>query len=245
MTPSAPGAGVELDYLEHGSGPPVVLVHDMASDHLDLDPLALGLADRARVIAYARRGYGASTAPEPYAGTTVMEQAEDLATLLRALGAAPAVAVGEGFGALAVLDVVLRHPGLVSAAVLGEPPLLALVPGAARALSDERGRIEEAVFAAGPAAGVAAWLDARPPRAGRERALAAHQAFFADYAGLASRPITRGELRSISVPVTIVTAPHTPPDVRAAAEALAALIPGARHATGGDLGAAASALLVD
>ena len=74
---------------------------------------------------------------------------------------------------------------------------------------------------------------------------AAHQAFFADYAGLASRPITRGELRSIRVPVTIVTAPRTPPDVRAAAEALAALIPGARHATGGDLGAAASALLVD
>ena len=54
MTPSAPGAGVELDYLEVGSGRPVVLVHDMASDHLDLEPLAAGLADRARVIAYAR-----------------------------------------------------------------------------------------------------------------------------------------------------------------------------------------------
>ena len=245
MTPSAQGAGVELAYLEHGSGPAVVLVHDMASDHLDLEPLALGLAGRARVIAYARRGYGGSTAPEPYLGTTVMEQAEDLAALLRAIGAAPAVAVGAGFGALVVLDLVLRHPGLVRAAVLGEPPLLAFVPGAARALSDERVRIEAAVFADGPAAGVGAWLDARPARAGRERALAAHQAFFADYAGLASRPVTRGELRSIGVPVAVVTGPQTQPDLLAAAEAVAQLIPGAQRLTDGDLGAAASALLVD
>jgi pimeloyl-ACP methyl ester carboxylesterase len=35
-----------------------------------------------RVIAYDRRGYGESGVPQPYTGTTVSEQAEDLAALV-------------------------------------------------------------------------------------------------------------------------------------------------------------------
>ena len=76
------------------------------------------LEDVARVIAYDRRGYGASGAPEPYEGTTVEEQAEDAAALLRALDAAPAVVFGDGFGALVALDLVKRHAALVRAVVL-------------------------------------------------------------------------------------------------------------------------------
>ena len=74
------GAGVELAYEERGSGTPVVVVHDMGADRTScsLDPPG------ARVIAYDRRGYGGSGAPEPYAATIVAEQAEDLAALLDA-----------------------------------------------------------------------------------------------------------------------------------------------------------------
>src|SRR6185312_17481583 len=76
MSPLAAGAGVELEYEERGSGDAVLLVHDLAADHLTMLERVAGLG-HMHVIAYARRGYGASGAPEPYAGTTVHEQAQD------------------------------------------------------------------------------------------------------------------------------------------------------------------------
>src|SRR5437763_16165993 len=110
MASTAEGAGVELAYDDDGSGTPVLLVHDIACDRLTL-PLIEG----ARSLRYDRRGYGASGAPEPYVGTTVMEQAEDAAALLRGVGAADAVIAGQGFGALIALDLAIRHGELVHA----------------------------------------------------------------------------------------------------------------------------------
>ncbi len=248
MSPSVTGMGVELSYEERGQGAPLLLIPGLAQDHDGLLPLAerLAVAGGARVIAYSRRGYAPSGAPEPYDGTTVAEQAEDAAALLAGLDAAGAVAVGLGFGALIALDLLLRHPGLLRSAVLVDPPLFAFVPEATRALSDERGRIQEAVFADGPRAGVAAWLDAQPggARAGaeRERALEHHRAFFADYAGLATLPVTRRELRAIAAPVAIVTGPATEPHVVAAAEALAGLVPDVLRVVDGDVVGAVAAL---
>src|SRR4051812_40043554 len=112
--PTLEGAGVALAYDVAGEGAPVVFVHGMAADRTAWPREIAG----ARRIAYDRRGYGDSGAPEPYVRTTVNEQAEDLAALVRELGAAPAVAVGADFGALVVLDVLKRHAGLLRAAVL-------------------------------------------------------------------------------------------------------------------------------
>jgi pimeloyl-ACP methyl ester carboxylesterase len=234
---------VELAYAERGAGPAVLLVHGPASDALALAPVAEALAPAARAIAYDRRGYGGSGAPEPYEGTTVEEQAEDAAALLRRLDAAPAVVAGEGLGALIALDLMKRHAGLVRAAVLADPPLFAFVPEATAALAAERGRIEEAVFAHGPEAGVEAWLDGRVAGEALARARAAHQAFFADYAGLASWPVTRRELRGLAQPAVVLTGPSAPAPVVAAADALATLLPAAERATDGDLAGAIRALL--
>src|SRR3954466_13296072 len=118
MTTTVEGAGVELAYEERGAGTAVVVVHDMAADRTSWPHEPPG----ARVIAYDRRGYGGSGAPEPYAATTVAEQAEDLAALVRAIGAEGAVACGSGFGALVVIDVLRRHRGVLGAAVLAAPP---------------------------------------------------------------------------------------------------------------------------
>jgi hypothetical protein len=75
------------------------------------------------------------------------------------------------------------------------------------------------------------------------RARAAHRAVFADYAGLASWPVTRRELRALDMPAVVLTGPSSPPHVVAAAEALAGLLPDARRAAHGDLAAAAQSLL--
>ena len=106
------GAGVPLACFERGSGPPVLLVHGMADRAAGWDDTAEALAAGARTIAYDRRGYGGSGAPEPYERTTVEEQAEDAAALLRSLDAVPAVVGGRDFGALVCLDLCKRHAGL-------------------------------------------------------------------------------------------------------------------------------------
>src|SRR4051794_30654737 len=178
------GAGVPIAVEERGAGRDVLLVHDIASDALDLAPIADSLADRGRVIAYDRRGYGDSGAPVPYDATTVNEQAEDAAAVLRAVGAQDAVVVGVGFGALVALDLMTRHGELTGAGVVAGPPLFAFVAEATEALSAERAVLEEALRAGGPELAVARWLGdgADPVRV--ERAQRAHRAFFADLAGL-------------------------------------------------------------
>jgi pimeloyl-ACP methyl ester carboxylesterase len=241
--PTVEGAGVPLAYHERGAGPPVLLVHDLAADAEAQRPVAEALAPAARVVAYDRRGYGGSGAPEPYEGTTAEEQAEDAAALLLALDAAPAVVAGHGFGALVALDLMKRHGGLVRAAVLADPALFALVPEATEVLSLQRRRIEDAVREHGPAGGVEAWAGEDAEPAALARARVAHRAFYADYAGLATWSVTRRELRALEQPAVVLTGPASAPHVVAAADALQRLLPGAARATDGDVAAAARALL--
>jgi pimeloyl-ACP methyl ester carboxylesterase len=221
--PTVEGAGVELAYMEQGSGAAAVLAHGMAADAatwpLDAVP--------GRVIAYDRRGYGASGAPEPYQRTTVQEQAEDLAAVIERLGAAPALVVAADFAALAALDLLVRRAPLARAAVLIDPPLYSLVPEATESLSEERAGLEQALGAGGPAGAVEHWLGPDADAARRERARAAARAFFADYGGLATWSVRRAELRGIAAPVAIVTSAAAPAHARAVAAALLALLPAA------------------
>ncbi|MBI5106341.1 MAG: alpha/beta fold hydrolase [Solirubrobacterales bacterium] len=237
------GAGVELSVSERGSGPAVLVVHGMASDAAAQEPLVAALADRARVVAYDRRGYGGSTAPEPYEGTTVQEQAEDAAAVLGGLGVDRAVVVGDGFGALVALDLLLRHRGRVAGAVLAEPPLYAFVPEATEALAAQRALLEEHLREGGPPAAVAAWAAGRAADDELARARRCHRAFFADMAGVSTWPVSRRELRAIAVPVAVVTNALSPAHVIAAADALAGVVPGATRRTDGDLAGAAARLL--
>jgi pimeloyl-ACP methyl ester carboxylesterase len=237
------GAGVALNVVERGAGAPVLLIHGLASDAEAMALVAQVLADDARAIAYDRRGYGSSGAPEPYRGTTVEEQAQDAAALLGALDAGPAVICGDGFGALVALDLAKRHRPLVRAAVLFNPPLFMFVPEATERLAAQHVELEAAVREGGPEAGVEAWLGGRAQGAALERACAAHRAFFADYAGLASWPVTRRELRALDVPAVVLTGPSSPPHIVAAADALAALLPVVARADDGDLVAAVRTLL--
>jgi pimeloyl-ACP methyl ester carboxylesterase len=242
--PTVEGAGVPLHYEDRGDGPGVLLIHGLASDGAAMAPVASRLAaGAARAIAYDRRGYGASGAPEPYEGTSVEEQAEDAAALLRALDAAPALVAGDGFGALVALDLAKRHPALLGGIVLSDPALFALVPEATEELSHQRAEIEEAVRSRGPGAGVEAWLGGRVEGDALARARAAHRGFFADYAATATWPVSRRELRALDLPAVVLTGPWSPPHVVAAADAVAGLLPSASRAVDGDLAAAVAALL--
>ena len=134
------------------------------------------------------------------------------------------------------------------AAVLLDAPVLQFSAAAAETLSDERAALEEALRDGGPERGVDAWLDLRGEAADsprRERARADHAAFFADYGGLASWPVTRAELRALKMPLAVLTSAAATGPVLEAADALAGLAPAARRDTGDDVGAAIRALLAD
>jgi pimeloyl-ACP methyl ester carboxylesterase len=212
-----------LAHAESGAGPAVVLVHGMGTGAAAWTATAEALSARARVLLPDRRGYGATPAPEPYGATTVSEQTEDLAALITATGAAPAVVAGADIAALACLDLLLRHRGLVRGAMLVDPPLLALVPAAIDAVAAERVALEEELREGGPRGAMQAWLghpsDADP------------RAFFADYAAQATLSVTRRELRAIEEPVTVVTTGRAGAHGREAAAALVELLPRGRTAT--------------
>jgi pimeloyl-ACP methyl ester carboxylesterase len=238
MTRMIEGAGVALAVQVHGppDGAAVLIVHGMAADARTWEPAAHELAAVGqRGVIYDRRGYGASGAPQPYTGTTVAEQTADALAVLDALGVAVATVAGDGFGALVALDLALRLPGRVRALVCLDAPLLSLVPGAAQGMAEERARLEDALRAGGRDAAIAGWLDGRVDEEALARAQASAPGFFADYAGLASLTLTRRQLRELSIRTAVVTGAFTGPDVAAAADALAALVPGALRLPAADL----------
>ena len=197
------GAGVELAVIHDSGGdvPATVLVHGMGGTQWPLGLLP------GRIVTYDRRGYGDSGAPEPYVRTTVHEHAEDLVCLVRAVDAVPATLVGADFGALAVLDVLLRHPTVARAAVLVDPPAYMFVPEATEALSEDRRLLEEEL------------------REGGGEVIERERARIADFGALATLPLGYGLLASLTAPVAIVSSPKARPHDLAAAEALLDAIP--------------------
>lgn len=223
---------MELAYDEAGAGPPVLLVHGTALTRLAWRETVEALGGEVRSIAYDRRGYGDSGAPEPYTGTTVMEQSEDAALLLESVGAAPAVVCGHSAGGLVALDLLLRRPGLVCGAVLIEPPLLSLSPAGAETLSAIREAVEQAAREHGPDAAVETFIASQDgPRLleaiGADRAdaiRASARAAFADFSAAHAWEYSRGELRGIETPVLVLRGRRSPAVYREVAEALAEMI---------------------
>jgi pimeloyl-ACP methyl ester carboxylesterase len=200
-------------------------------------PLAEALDDDARTIAPDRRGWGSSGAPQQYSATTIEEQAEDAVALCEHLDAVPAVVCGAGLGAVVALDLVVRRAGLARAVVLIEPPLLAFVPEATEGLSADRQAIETAVAAGGPDAAFDLYLRGSLPYAGagagripdpigaaaRRRPLS----LFAELAAVPGWSLRFSELPGVQAPSRVVVSASTPPQLRRAAEELAARLGGA------------------
>jgi pimeloyl-ACP methyl ester carboxylesterase len=237
VTPATVEAGgVALAYDERGEGPAAVLVHGTATARTVWRETGEALGDGVRVIAYDRRAYGDSGAPEPYGGTTVGEQADDLAELIEALDAGPAAVCGHELGALACLDLLVRRPELVSGAVLIEPPMLWLSAAGTDAVGELREAVASGAREGGSGGAVRAYLEAvgGPDVArllGDERMKAAmdsSMAFAADLAAAASWTGGRRELRAIERAVTLVNGLRSAPVRQESTRALAALLPDAR-----------------
>jgi non-heme chloroperoxidase len=116
-------AAIRIYYEDHGSGPPVVLVHGYAlNGHSWEKQEAALLAAGHRVITYDRRGCGASSRPST--GYDFDTLAADLHVLLRSLDLRGVVLAGFAMGTGEVARYLAAHgPARVRAAVLVAPLL--------------------------------------------------------------------------------------------------------------------------
>jgi non-heme chloroperoxidase len=143
--------GVELSYVEKGTGPPLVLVHGSLNDYraweLQLEPFA----ERFRVVAYSRRNHFPNPWSDYPPGYSVKDEGDDLMGLIGALGLeTPVHLVGSSYGAYIAALVERDHPEAVRSAVLGEPPILSLLaedPKSLKSYRDSESRFAEMVLA--------------------------------------------------------------------------------------------------
>ncbi len=108
---------VNLCVRAQGGGPLVVLLPSQARDSDDYDAVAEGLANAgARVLRPQPRGIGASTGPLHH--ITLRDLAEDVAHVIRAENAGPAVIVGHAFGHYVARMLAIAFPDVVKGIVV-------------------------------------------------------------------------------------------------------------------------------
>lgn len=137
--------GVRLHYSDHGSGPPIVLLHGNAvtGDDWNTSGVAEILRRSFRVIIFDRPGFGYSDRPRRKMWTAA-QQAELLYKALQQLGIRRPVLVGHSWGTLVALGIAARHQADIAGLVLLSgyyfwtlrPDVLLVVPAAVPILGD-------------------------------------------------------------------------------------------------------------
>jgi non-heme chloroperoxidase len=125
------GRGITLHYIEQGNGTPVIFVHGSLSDGGYWADEVAAFGKNYRTISYSRR-YNYPNDNPARNGYSAIVDAEDLAALVRTLHLGKVVVIGHSYGAYAALFLAIKHPELVRALVLAEPPaipLLGYLPG--------------------------------------------------------------------------------------------------------------------
>lgn len=109
--------GVEIEYRVIGSGEPLLMIHGFG-ECIDQSWGAIipELAKSYRVIAINQRGHGAST--NPTGEFTHRQSAEDVRSLLDALGIKRVSAIGFSSGSVTLLHLATRYPNRLSKLVV-------------------------------------------------------------------------------------------------------------------------------
>lgn len=141
-----------------GRGPAVLLIAGAGGDAGELAGVADGLSDAFTVTTYDRRGNSRSPRPAGWVETSVAEQADDAAALLAALGRRDAMVVGTSAGGSVALELALRHPDAVRAAIVHEPVIMAAIDDPEKLAADVGTLIEEGMAAGGPQTAMASFL---------------------------------------------------------------------------------------
>jgi pimeloyl-ACP methyl ester carboxylesterase len=207
----------------------VLLVHGTAPDFFDQLDQALRVDHR--VVRVSRRGFPGS---ERDPVRTLPPHTDDLAQIIKG-GGAPTTVVGWSVGGIIALELALRHPELVNALVLIEPPWLAkshpslgllggVVGGKVRGAfgNPEAGGERFLRWALGVRTG-GSELDSLSPE---RRALVrqAGKAILAELDGGTGEHLTRVLTGPLPIPVRLLCGDRSPREFETAAHRLAAIL---------------------
>ena len=134
--------GLEVAYDEAGSGVPLLLIHGWPHNRTLWAGQMSGLPTQARCLAPDLRGFGATTAREPY---SIDQYADDLVQLLDARGVERAIVCGLSMGGYVALAMLRRHRHRLRALILTSTRATADTPEA----REKRMRLIEFVEAHG------------------------------------------------------------------------------------------------
>lgn len=231
--------GVRLYYEIHGDGEPLALVHGSWGDATNWQLVVPALAESFRVLVYDRRGHSRSERPATQG--SAVEDGDDLAALLEALGLAPAHVVTNSFGGNIALRLATRRPELFRSLSCHEPPLWRLLeddPGSQEILQ-QGARSVEAVgrriaegdhegaarqFVEEVAFGPGAWEGVLPPEA---RAIFVRNAptFLDELQDPGQLAIDKDALTRLDVPVRLTEGSESPAVFRRVIDRLVEQIP--------------------
>jgi pimeloyl-ACP methyl ester carboxylesterase len=224
----------------------VIFVHGSLSDGGywadQIDPFA----KHYRAIAYSRR-YNYPNVNPARPGYSAIVDAEDLAGFIHTLHLGKVVVIGHSYGALTALFLAAKHPELVRALVLAEPPaisLLAHLPGGeaktGKAIYDDIQRrmvapMQQAFRRGDRDAGIAAFIDYvfsdpqawdKMPEAARAETLRDAQEWDVMMTtGTLFPEIEASTIRRITAPVLLLSGAKSYPFLGLITEELARLLP--------------------
>ena len=142
-------------FLDHGHGPPLLLLHGFTGSGESWEPLLPALCEHIRVLTVDLPGHGRTRVPDEVAAYSMPRVVETLAEMLVASNAAPAHVLGYSMGGRVALALAAHAPHLVQRLILesASPGLATHEERTARAAADEAlaDRIE--------AGGIAAFVD--------------------------------------------------------------------------------------
>jgi pimeloyl-ACP methyl ester carboxylesterase len=230
--------GVDLEYVDEGTGVPVVFSHGGGSDLRYWEPQREVFAARYRFVAYSHRFHGAAPWPEE-GDYSADAHTADLVAIIHGLDAGPVHLVG--FSRTAALRATLCEPGLVRSLTIVEPNVPWLLEGDPNGQAvlawwrDENDRVR-AEAGVDPEREAKLWFELvnnRGPDTFDAQAPALRRMWLDNFNARRSSapspsPLTCRELGAIATPTLAVAAEHGMPYSRRIMEMLAGCIPGSR-----------------
>ena len=229
--------GVELEYVEDGSGVPVVFSHGGASDIRYWAPQQVVVAREYRFVAFSRRFHGDGRWP-PEADASPEVHAGDLIAIVTQLASGPVHMIG--FSTAVALNAATREPALFRSLTVVEPNVPSLLTDDAvdrdvqRTWTSATARLRE-LHRSDPVRHAEAWFElannqgpgtfARQPAAFREMWLAN---FGAKRSATMTPEPTCAALGTVNVPTLVIGTEHGMPYSRRIVERVAGCIPDAR-----------------
>lgn len=161
----------DIEVIQEGAGPLVVMLPSRGRDSEDYDAVAAAIAARGyRVLRPQPRGMHRSTGPMDE--LTLHDFAHDVAAVIEAQHAGPAVIIGHAYGNWVARMTAVDHPALVRGVVLAAAAAKSYPPGLSEAVTrsadpavpeaERRRYLEMAFFAPGhdPSAWLTGWYPA-------------------------------------------------------------------------------------